>query len=84
MVTLPFPIIHRFSETKSILKETKAEEKQLGLVAFPENVRKGEERVKPKVNIVPSNSSVKLVLNVFKLVGGRGEGRFGLLGHRKS
>lgn len=26
-------------------------------------------RVKPKVNIVPSNSSVKLVLNVFKLVG---------------
>lgn len=84
MAALPFTIIQGFSETKSILKEIKAVKRELGLHAFSENVRKGEERVKQKVNIVPSNSSMKLVLNVFKLVGGGGKGSFELLGHRKS
>lgn len=42
MATVPVAIIQGFNETKSILKETKAEEKELGWSAFPENIRKGE------------------------------------------
>lgn len=69
MATAPVAIIQGLNETKrSMLKEAKAVEKQQGWSAFPENIRKGEERDKLKGYISPSNnSSVKLVLSVFEL-----------------
>lgn len=42
MATVPVAIIQGLNETKrSILKGAKAEEKQQGWSAFPENIRKG-------------------------------------------
>lgn len=52
-------------------------------MAFPEQIRTLGEIVNPKDNIGPSNSSVKLVLNVLKLEGG-GNGSSEAADHSKS